>query len=162
MVRIVRSTAQYVNGILRDRATPAVPQTQIRVRGRRRRHSTQAASREVSGNETRESNHDEPYEDYRAVRDVVRRSAGRMQQERSRRAGEARGGAWSEHLRIQATAESGFVYGLPIVENYAVQCACVIDPNSGQWKAPYNQVDNEHRVFTYQDTTVVTPNSDTP
>jgi hypothetical protein len=38
----------------------------------------------------------------------------------------------------------------------------VIDKNSGQWKAPFNTIYNEHRVFTYQDTAIPTPNSDTP
>ena len=33
---------------------------------------------------------------------------------------------------------------------------------SGQFKAPFNQINNEARVFTYKDTAVVTPNSDTP
>ena len=62
----------------------------------------------------------------------------------------------------KAIAEEGFVYGLPIVMNYAVLYDYVVDRNSGQWKAPFNQVFNEARVFTYKDTTVVTPNSDTP
>ena len=31
-----------------------------------------------------------------------------------------------------------------------------------QFKAPFNQIKNEPRVFTYQDTAIVTPNSDTP
>jgi hypothetical protein len=38
----------------------------------------------------------------------------------------------------------------------------VIDKNSGQWKAPFNQIHNEARVFTHEDTAIVTPNSDTP
>jgi hypothetical protein len=62
----------------------------------------------------------------------------------------------------KAIAEEGFVYGLPIVMNYAVMYDYVVDRNSGQWKAPFNEISNEHRVFTYKDTTVVTPNSDTP
>jgi hypothetical protein len=37
-----------------------------------------------------------------------------------------------------------------------------VDRNSGQWKAPFNEIFNEHRVFTYKDTSVITPNSDTP
>jgi hypothetical protein len=37
-----------------------------------------------------------------------------------------------------------------------------IDKNSGQYKAPFNTIDNDKRVFTYKDTAVVTPNSDTP
>jgi len=62
----------------------------------------------------------------------------------------------------KAIAEEGFIYGLPIVMNYAVMYDYVIDRNSGQWKAPFNEILNEHRVFTYKDTAVVTPNSDTP
>lgn len=62
----------------------------------------------------------------------------------------------------KAIAEEGFIYGLPIVMNYAAMYDFVIDKNSGQYKAPLNEIHNEHRVFTYKDTTVVTPNSDTP
>ena len=62
----------------------------------------------------------------------------------------------------KAIAEEGFIYGLPIVMNYAVMYDSSVDRNSGQWKAPFNELFNEHRVFTYRDTTVVTPNSDTP
>jgi len=63
---------------------------------------------------------------------------------------------------VKAIAEEGFIYGLPIVMNYAVMYEYVIDKNSGQYKAPFNQMFNEHRVFTYEDTAVPTPNSDTP
>jgi len=59
-------------------------------------------------------------------------------------------------------AKQGFIYGLPIVMNYAVMNEFVIDINSGQYKAPFNSINNEARVFTYKDTAVVTPNSDTP
>ncbi len=63
---------------------------------------------------------------------------------------------------IRALAEEGFIYGLPIVMNYAVMYDYAIDRNSGQFKAPFNEIKNEARVFTYEDTAVVTPNSDTP
>jgi hypothetical protein len=59
-------------------------------------------------------------------------------------------------------AEEGFIYGLPIVMNYAVMYEYAVDRNSGQFKAPFNQIMSEARVFTYKDTAVVTPNSDTP
>jgi len=62
----------------------------------------------------------------------------------------------------RAIAEEGFIYGLPIVMNYAAMYELAVDRNSGQYKAPFNQIKNEHRVFTYKDTAVVTPNSDTP
>jgi hypothetical protein len=62
----------------------------------------------------------------------------------------------------KAIAEQGFIYGLPIVMNYAVMYEYSVDRNSGQFKAPFNQINNEARVFTYKDTAVITPNSDTP
>jgi hypothetical protein len=63
---------------------------------------------------------------------------------------------------IKAIAEEGFIYGLPIVMNYAVMYEYSIDKDSGQYKAPFNQINNEARVFTYKDTAIITPNSDTP
>jgi hypothetical protein len=62
----------------------------------------------------------------------------------------------------KAIAEEGFIYGLPIVMNYAVMYEYAVDRNSGQFKAPFNEIKNEARVFTYKDTAIVTPNSDTP
>ncbi len=63
---------------------------------------------------------------------------------------------------VKAIAEEGFVYGLPIVMNYGVMHQYIIDKDSGQWKAPFNTIYNEHRVFTWEDTAIPTPNSDTP
>jgi hypothetical protein len=62
----------------------------------------------------------------------------------------------------KAIAEEGFIYGLPIVMNYAVMNEFAVDTKSSQFKAPFNRIHNEHRVATYQDTAVITPNSDTP
>jgi hypothetical protein len=59
-------------------------------------------------------------------------------------------------------AEEGFIYGLPIVMNYMVMYEYSVDTNSGQYKAPFNTIKNEPRVYTYKDTAIVTPNSDTP
>lgn len=59
-------------------------------------------------------------------------------------------------------AEAGFVYGLPIVMNYAIMYEYAVDRSSGQFKAPFNQIKNEPNVFTYKDTAIITPNSDTP
>jgi hypothetical protein len=63
---------------------------------------------------------------------------------------------------VKGIAEEGFVYGLPIVMNYAATYEFFVDKTSGQYKCPHNQLFNEARVFTYKDTAVVTPNSDTP
>src|SRR5207237_7189464 len=46
--------------------------------------------------------------------------------------------------------------------NYAVMNEYEVNKKSGQFKAPFNRINNEARVFTYKDTAVVTPNSDTP
>jgi hypothetical protein len=62
----------------------------------------------------------------------------------------------------KAIAEEAFIYGLPIVMNYAVMYDYAVDRDSGQFKAPFNRIKNEPRVFTYEDTAIVTPNSDTP
>src|SRR5437764_6562378 len=59
-------------------------------------------------------------------------------------------------------AEAGFIYALPIVMNYAVMYEYAVDRKSGQFKAPFNKIKNEPNVFTYKDTAIVTPNSDTP
>jgi len=62
----------------------------------------------------------------------------------------------------RAIAEEGFIYGLPLVMNYAANYELWIDQTSSQYKCPMNQLFSEHRTFTYKDTAVVTPNSDTP
>ncbi len=64
--------------------------------------------------------------------------------------------------KAREIAEAGFIYGLPIVMNYAVMFEYAIDRNSGQFKAPFNQLKNEPNVFTYKDTAIVSPNRDTP
>lgn len=63
---------------------------------------------------------------------------------------------------IKSIAEQGFIYGLPIVMNYAVMYEYAVDKNSDQFKAPFNHILNENRTFTYKDTAIITPNSDTP
>ena len=59
-------------------------------------------------------------------------------------------------------AEEAFVYGLPLVMNYTVFHEYFIDKSGPQFKAPPNKLYNTARVYTPKDTTVVTPNSDTP
>ena len=62
----------------------------------------------------------------------------------------------------KAIAEEAFIYGLPVVMNYAVMYEFSVDKDSGQYEAPFNEINNSVNVFTYKDTAVVTPNSDTP
>ncbi len=65
-------------------------------------------------------------------------------------------------VETKAIAEEGFIYGLPLVMNYSVMQEFAVDRNSGQFKAPFNEIYNEQRVATPADTAVITPNSDTP
>ena len=65
-------------------------------------------------------------------------------------------------FKAKDIAEAGFIYGLPIVTYYGAMYEFAIDRSSGQFKAPLNQIHNEANVFTYKDTAVVRPNSDTP
>lgn len=59
-------------------------------------------------------------------------------------------------------AEEAFIYGFPMVMNYAVFYEYFVDTASPEYKAPINQLYNTARVYTPKDTAVVTPNSDTP
>jgi len=62
----------------------------------------------------------------------------------------------------QKIAEEAFIYGLPMVMNYAVTYEYFVDKSSPEYKAPDNQIFNTARVYTPKDTAIVTPNSDTP
>ncbi|TAJ84616.1 DUF1254 domain-containing protein [Reyranella sp.] len=69
---------------------------------------------------------------------------------------------WPSLQEAKDIAEEGFIYGLPLVMNYAVMQEFAVDRNSGQFKAPFNQINNMHHVATPADTAIITPNSDTP
>src|SRR5215467_5445278 len=62
----------------------------------------------------------------------------------------------------KAIAEEAYLYGFPMIVGYDVMYKWFIDRDSGQFKAPINQLHNEARVFTPKDTGISTPNSDTP
>jgi hypothetical protein len=74
----------------------------------------------------------------------------------------ARGVAAPSIAETKAIAEEGFIYGLPLVMNYAIMNEFAVDPKSSQFKAPFNEMKSMRRVATPDDTAVVTPNSDTP
>lgn len=50
----------------------------------------------------------------------------------------AKGVPAPSNAETKAIAEEGFIYGLPIVMNYAVMYEYAVDKNSGQFKAPFN------------------------
>ena len=64
--------------------------------------------------------------------------------------------------QFKALGEEGYIYGLPLVMNYAIMNEYAVDKNTNQFKAPFNHIKNEPRVYTYKDTAVLSPNSDTP
>jgi hypothetical protein len=59
-------------------------------------------------------------------------------------------------------AEEAYLYGFPMIVGYDVLYKFFIDRDSGQFKAPINQLHNDAHVFTPKDTAISTPNSDTP
>src|SRR6185503_9433615 len=69
----------------------------------------------------------------------------------------AKGVAAPGIAETKAIAEEGFIYGLPLVMNYAVMYEYAVDTKSSQFKAPFNQINNMHRVATYEDTAIITP-----
>jgi len=62
----------------------------------------------------------------------------------------------------KAIAKEAYIYGFPMVMNCKTVYDYVIDVNSPDYKGPFNQKSCEARLFTPDDKTIVTPNSDTP
>jgi len=62
----------------------------------------------------------------------------------------------------QAMVEEAYIYGLPLIMSYKTMYAYCVDKKGPNYKAPFNQLSNVARVYGPQDTTVVSPNSDTP
>jgi hypothetical protein len=63
---------------------------------------------------------------------------------------------------VKATAEEGYHYGLPLVMAYTASYEFWLDKSSSQYKSPMGELVHSRRVFTYEDTAVIVPNSDTP
>ena len=64
-------------------------------------------------------------------------------------------------LATKRIAEAGFIYGLPLVVNYADMYEQAIDRRSGQFKAPFNQIKHDGRVWTHKDKAEDFPSVDT-
>jgi hypothetical protein len=58
--------------------------------------------------------------------------------------------------------QEAYIYGFPMIAAYKALYEFNIDTTNSQYKGPFNTIVNEARVFTYKDTSIVTPNSDTP
>jgi len=64
--------------------------------------------------------------------------------------------------QARAIAKEAYVYGFPMVDDYRVMYSYFVDKEDAEYKGGWNQVHNTARVFTPADTTIQTPNSDTP
>jgi hypothetical protein len=63
---------------------------------------------------------------------------------------------------VTNVAKLGYVYGFPLVDFYRVLYEYSQNTKSPSYAAPLNEVYNTARVYTPADTTIQTPNSDTP
>jgi hypothetical protein len=63
---------------------------------------------------------------------------------------------------VRAIAKEAYIYGNPLVDHYRIFYSYFIDESGPDFKAPFNQIRNESKVFTSKDTTIQTANSDTP
>ena len=59
-------------------------------------------------------------------------------------------------------AKEAYVYGLPLVLNYKTMYNYAVDKKSPEYKGDFNDLACVARVFTPQDKSIITPNSDTP
>ena len=61
-----------------------------------------------------------------------------------------------------AIAKEAYVYGFPLVDNYRITYAYAVDKANKEYKGPFNTLVSEARVYTPDDRTIQSPNSDTP
>lgn len=63
----------------------------------------------------------------------------------------------------QATdIREAYIYTYPMVKNYLTLYQYAVETGGDQYKGPMNEMANVARVYTPEDTAVITPNSDTP
>ena len=63
---------------------------------------------------------------------------------------------------VRAIAKDAYIYGFPLVDSYRIQYSYFVDRGGGEYKAPWNTIFNNARVYTPDDKAIQTPNSDTP
>ena len=59
-------------------------------------------------------------------------------------------------------AKEAYIYGFPLVVNYKTMHNYVIDKKSSEYRGDFNFLSCLARVYTPEDKTIITPNSDTP
>jgi hypothetical protein len=65
-------------------------------------------------------------------------------------------------VEARLIAKEACVYGFPLVDNYRIQHSYFVDRAGPEFKAPWNTLFNNARVYTPDDKAIQTPNSDTP
>src|ERR1700733_9719942 len=63
---------------------------------------------------------------------------------------------------VTNVAKVGYVYGFPLVDFYRILYEYSQNTKNPSYAAPLNEIYNTARVYTPADTTIQTPNSDTP
>ncbi len=76
--------------------------------------------------------------------------------------GSPAGSGTQSAAEFQPIAEEAYLYGFPMIVAYHVLYDYNVDRTSGAFRAPFNEIASEARVYTPKDTAVSTPNSDTP
>jgi hypothetical protein len=64
--------------------------------------------------------------------------------------------------QARAIAKEAYVYGFPMVDDYRVMYSYFVNKEDPEYKGDWNQIHNTPTVYTPEDTTIQTPNSDTP
>jgi hypothetical protein len=64
--------------------------------------------------------------------------------------------------QARAIAKEAYVYGFPMVDDYRVMYSYFVNKEDPEYKGDWNQIHSTPRVYTPEDTTIQTPNSDTP
>ncbi|CAN7473172.1 DUF1254 domain-containing protein [Rhizobium sp. LjRoot254] len=62
----------------------------------------------------------------------------------------------------RAIAKEAYIYGFPLVDSYRVQYSYFVDRGGPEFKADWNAIFNNARVYTPDDKAIQSPNSDTP
>ncbi|CFX53414.1 conserved exported protein of unknown function [Candidatus Filomicrobium marinum] len=62
----------------------------------------------------------------------------------------------------RAIAKEAYTWGVPLVDSYRIQYSYFVDNGGAEFKAPWNTIYNNARVYTPEDKAIQTPNSDTP
>ena len=65
-------------------------------------------------------------------------------------------------IEARTIAKEAYIYGFPMVDNYRILHSYFVDRTGAEFKAPWNEIHNEARVYTPADKTIQTANSDTP